>query len=68
MGELEKMLLPLACFTPIYIWCQNLAYRQGICDGAFNHFLPTVRQEMLRYDKWRAEKIFEKEGEQDACR
>ena len=37
-------------------------YRQGIWDGAFNHFLPVVKKEMLFYDRCRATKIFEDEG------
>lgn len=46
----------------LMIWMQRMAYRHGIWDGAFNHFLPIVRREMLFYDKRRAEQIFEREA------
>ena len=39
-----------------------MAYRQGIWDGAFNHFLPIVKREMLRYDERRAKMIFRIDG------
>ena len=48
------------------IWVRNMAYRHGIWDGAFNHFLPIVRREMLFYDKRRAQAIFDREGAPDA--
>jgi hypothetical protein len=41
---------------------RRMAYRHGIWDGAFNHFLPIVRREMLFYDKRRAEAIFAAES------
>lgn len=50
-----------AVWLALMIWLQRMAYRHGIWDGAFNHFLPTVRREMLFYDKRRAEDIFERE-------
>lgn len=39
----------------------RMCYRHGIWDGAFNHFLPIVKQEMLRYAPHRAKEIFEAE-------
>ncbi|MFZ1008845.1 MAG: hypothetical protein WAN65_18545 [Candidatus Sulfotelmatobacter sp.] len=48
-------------FLVVLIWHGRMAYRHGIWDGAFNHFLPIVRREMLFYDKRRAEMIFESE-------
>ena len=49
-----------ACaFLALCIYLQRVSYRCGIWDGAFNHFLPVVRQEMLFYDQRRAEAIFE---------
>lgn len=45
----------------LLIWTRNMAYRHGIWDGAFNHFLPIVRKEMLFYDSYRASKIFNSE-------
>lgn len=43
------------------VWIQRMAYRHGIWDGAFNHFLPVVRKEMIFYDEHRAARIFEAE-------
>ena len=48
-------------YLAIMVWSGRMAYRHGIWDGAFNHFLPRVRKEMLCYDKHRAEVIFELE-------
>ena len=45
----------------LMIWTRNMAYRHGIWDGAFNHFLPVVRREMLFYDERRAKMILEGE-------
>lgn len=45
----------------LLIWIRNMAYRHGIWDGAFNHFLPIVRREMIFYDEHRAKIIFEAE-------
>ncbi|MDE2472510.1 MAG: hypothetical protein KGL35_28230 [Bradyrhizobium sp.] len=45
------------------IWTRNMAYRHGIWDGAFNHFLPVVRREMLFYDADRARRILLAERE-----
>jgi hypothetical protein len=45
----------------LMIWVQSMAYRHGIWDGAFNHFLPVVRREMLYYDEHRAKMIFKAE-------
>lgn len=44
------------------IWTRNMAYRHGIWDGAFNHFLPIVRKEMIFYDERRAAEILERES------
>lgn len=46
----------------LMVWSRNMAYRHGIWDGAFNHFLPIVRREMLFYDERRAKIIFETEN------
>jgi hypothetical protein len=48
-------------FFVVLIWHGRMTYRHGIWDGAFNHFLPVVRREMLFYDKRRAEMIFEQD-------
>jgi hypothetical protein len=45
----------------LLIWTRSMAYRHGIWDGAFNHFLPVVRREMMFYDEHRAKAIFEAE-------
>jgi hypothetical protein len=45
------------------MWYGHLRYRNGICDGAFNHFLPVVRREMINYDARRASIIFTMEHE-----
>lgn len=51
------------CFLWVVLvgWTNRMSYRHGIWDGAFNHFLPRVRQEMLYYDKFQAERIFAQE-------
>ena len=56
--------LVVCCFVwlTLMIWTNRMNYRQGIWDGAFNHFLPVVKKEMLFYDRCRATKIFEDEG------
>lgn len=41
---------------------QRAAYRCGVWDGAFNHFLPHVRREMRRYNAHKARAILEQEG------
>ncbi len=41
----------------VSIWMRNIAYRHGIWDGAFNHFLPFVREQMKYYDEDRAKRI-----------
>jgi hypothetical protein len=46
----------------LLVWTRDMAYRHGIWDGAFNHFLPVVRGEMLFYDRHRAASIFEQEA------
>lgn len=46
-------------FALICVYCCNAAYRNGICDGAFNHFLPGVRAEMRVYDEHRAREILQ---------
>ncbi len=48
-------------FLVVLIWHSRMSYRHGIWDGAFNHFLPIVKREMLYYDERRAEAIFAKE-------
>jgi hypothetical protein len=45
----------------LIVWVRSMAYRHGIWDGAFNHFLPIVRREMFYYDKHRAKIIFDAE-------
>ena len=45
----------------ILVWVQRTAYRHGIWDGAFNHFLPIVQREMRFYDARRAEIILSQE-------
>ena len=37
------------CFAAILWFHGRLSYRYGIWDGAFNQFLPVVKQEMERY-------------------
>ena len=55
-----------SCGWFIVLVCMNrVSYRHGIWDGAFNHFLPAVRKEMMFYDKFRAERIFEQEQSWD---
>ena len=51
-------------FVILMIWTRSRAYRAGIWDGAFNHFLPVVKREMLFYDKARAEAVFAREKEE----
>ena len=46
------------------IYYAEMRYKQGVWDGAFNHFLPHVRREMFAYDKHRAAAIFKSEGEE----
>lgn len=57
--------LAAVCFAwlLLLVWLNDMSYRHGIWDGAFNHFLPKVKKEMLFYDKNRAEKIFKEEKE-----
>ena len=43
----------------LMIWNNWLSYRRGILHGAFNHCLPVVMQEMVRYDAQKAKAIFE---------
>jgi hypothetical protein len=52
----------LAIMFWLMVWVRYMAYRHGIWDGAFNHFLPVVRKEMLFYDEHRAKAIFEREA------
>lgn len=56
------MMVGLVVMFVLMIWVRNMAYRHGIWDGAFNHFLPVVRKEMLFYDEHRAKAMFEKEA------
>ena len=46
----------------LMLWTNRTAYRHGIWDGAFNHFLPVVQKEMLYYDRDRATKLLRNEG------
>lgn len=48
-------------FLALCIYTNRINYRCGIWDGAFNHFLPIVKQEMLRYDERRARLILDQE-------
>lgn len=60
---MELIILIMAiCWLVTLILVRHMAYRHGIWDGAFNHFLPIVQKEMLYYDKHRAKAILEKEG------
>lgn len=43
------------------IYTNRVNYHCGIWDGAFNHFLPVVKREMMRYDERRAKAIFDQE-------
>ena len=43
------------------VWYGEMRYKQGIWDGAFNHFLPAVRKEMYQYDSHRAAQILNSE-------
>lgn len=52
-----------ACWAVFSIFMQQMAYRYGIWDGAFNQFLPKVRREMFFYDAHRAAKILGKADE-----
>lgn len=45
----------------VCLWMRGMAYRHGIWDGAFNHFLPIVKKEMLFYDERRAKEILSRE-------
>lgn len=72
MGMVSEWWLVVMSFLWLValVWVQRLAYRHGIWDGAFNHFLPVVRREMLFYDRHRAEAIFRSEGhwpKDDSC-
>lgn len=60
---ISEWLLMIVCVAwPITLfWHGRMAYRHGIWDGAFNHFLPIVKREMLFYDERRAKMIFEDE-------
>lgn len=42
------------------IWQTHISYTHGIWDGAFNQFLPRVREEIMRYDPHRGKQILEK--------
>lgn len=65
MTAMLALLFPyglLLAMLVVMIWTNRMAYRQGIWDGAFNHFLPHVRREMLYYDRHRAVVILKNEG------
>jgi hypothetical protein len=51
----------MGVFLILLFWIRNIAYRHGIWDGAFNHFLPVVQREMYSYDEHRAAQILEAE-------
>ena len=57
----REWLIPAISFAwlVLLIWTNRTSYRHGIWDGAFNQFLPHVRAEMFRYDRHRAEQIFD---------
>lgn len=38
-----------------------MSYKYGIWEGAFNHFLPVVKKEMMYYDEHRAKQILDGE-------
>jgi hypothetical protein len=48
----------------VSIYLQRVAYRHGIWDGAFNHFLPNVQREMRYYDRHKADAILAAEREE----
>ena len=52
------LLVEVFVFLALMKWTNELNYRHGIWDGAFNHFLPVVRREMIYYDERRAKQIF----------
>jgi hypothetical protein len=49
-------------FLVLLVWTRRMAYRHGIWDGAFNHFLRVVQVEMLYYDPHRAKTMLKEEG------
>ena len=57
MSELDWLMLAAIPFVVLMGYANRLAYRHGIWDGAFNHFLPVVRSAMRQYDDRRAEKV-----------
>ncbi len=63
MIDSRWMIVEAAVFVALLVYLQRVSYRCGIWDGAFNHFLPIVRREMLFYDERRAKQIFDKEDE-----
>lgn len=56
------LIIEFAVWAVVCIFMQRMAYRHGIWDGAFNHFLPIVKREMYYYDEHRAKKILEDEA------
>jgi len=57
------MLAEAISFTAIMLFTNAAAYKNGVCDGAFNHFLSDVRETMKRYDQHRADEILKAEEE-----
>ncbi len=57
------LLLEAVLFLILMHWTRTMAYNHGIWDGAFNHFLPHVRKQMLYYDERRAKEIFAAEAD-----
>lgn len=57
------LIVEAGLFAALLAYLQRVSYRCGIWDGAFNHFLPVVRREMLFYDERRAKLILDKEDE-----
>lgn len=51
------LVIEATAFIALCIACARANYRCGIWDGAFNHFLPIVQQEMIEYDPYRAAEI-----------
>lgn len=51
------LVIEATAFLGLCIACGRANYRCGIWDGAFNHSLPIVQQEMIAYDPYRAAEI-----------
>ena len=44
-------------FMAACIYLNRVSYRCGVWDGAFNHFLPVVRREIMFYDPLRGAQL-----------